>query len=158
MTVGHSAKLVMTPAVNPWQWGEYDARVRECARLRLAVRRLLAFEWSRAALADAKRVLPLFERVFPDDRRPREAIEAAELLIDRPDLDAAAAAGAAGAAAGAAAGFSGDSIAADVTTVKSRCGPRGTRYHDLVFRVVAHPNAAPGGRGKWGSSASSRVG
>ena len=60
------------------RWGERQAAL---AALPEAQRRALGLEWVRAAVGDARRVLPVWEAEYPDDSRPREAIEAAERVI-----------------------------------------------------------------------------
>jgi hypothetical protein len=55
------------------------------------------------AIEAAERVLPIFEEAYPDDTRPRKAIEAARAWLQNPSDEKRVAAEAAGAAAGAAA-------------------------------------------------------
>ena len=95
--------MLTTSAAKPVNFENYSERRVELATLPAAVRRLLAMEWARKAVEDAKRVLPIFEQRFPKDNRPRKAIESAEKVVDGHAANAAYAAAYAANAANAAA-------------------------------------------------------
>ncbi len=75
-----------------WKAEEWDERRAALDLLSPARRKLLAFEWTHAAVADARRVLPIFEKERPGDNRPRLAIQAAEKTIETGAANAANAA------------------------------------------------------------------
>jgi len=64
------------------------------------------------AIFAAEQVIEIYEKKYPDDKRPREAIEAAKKCIENPSEENKTAAWAAGAAAGAARAAAGAAWAA----------------------------------------------
>src|SRR3990167_9038687 len=81
------------------------------------MRLVKAWKWTNKdslslAIYAAEKVLYIFEKEYPNDKRPREAIEAAKKVLFKDTKKNRAAAG--GEAAGAAAGAAGDALIKDI--------------------------------------------